>query len=210
MTTSIWDWTAAKLLDATASDAPTPGGGAVATASAALGVGLVLMALRVTARKRQGEDTLGPPIEAGVRLMEQLTELADADTAVFQGYMDALKLPRATDDEKAARRTALQQAARDATEVPLTAAQTMLEALTLAAKASALSDGGIVSDVAAGAALLHGALTAVLYNVDINLKSLKDADAVADYARSRDHLRARGQERYAAIAAACSDRLRGE
>lgn len=207
MTTSIWDWTAAELLQQTASDAPTPGGGAVAAASAALGMGLVLMALRVTARKRQ-DDALQPPIDAGQRLLERLSELADADTAVFQSYMDVLKLPRATEDEKTVRRAALQQAARDATEVPLTAAQAMLEALDLAAKASALSDAGIVSDVAAGAALLHGGLTAVLYNVDINLKSLKDAATAGDYARSRDHLRGRAQERYAAIAAACAERLR--
>ncbi len=204
---SIWDWTAAELRDRTASDAPTPGGGSAGMVGGAIGMGLVLMALRVTQRKREDDQALGPLIDAGDRLLVQLSEFADADIAVFDGYMAALKLPRGTDDEKAVRRVALQQAAKDATEVPLASAQAVLEALDLADKAAALSDAGIVSDVGAGAALLHGALTAVLYNVDINLKSIKDAEVAEDYARSRDHLRGRGADRHAAIVVTCVDRL---
>ncbi len=204
---SLWTLGLAEMRAATASDSPTPGGGSTAMVSAVFGVGLILMALRVSARKAADRQALDPLIDSGERLMARMGELADADVAVFEQYMAALKRPKATDEEKAERRAALGTAAMDATEVPLTAAQAVVEALDLALRAGEVADAHIVSDVAAGAALLAGAGTAVLYNVDVNLGSVRDAAAAADYATSRDHLRSRIDNRGQAVAASCRVRL---
>lgn len=188
MTDSIWGWGLAEFRDRTASADPTPGGGSAAMVSAAIGLGLVQMALRVTAGKAEDPGAHAPLIDAGDRLMDALSQHADADKAVFETYMAALKRPRDTDEQKAARRAAIADAALAATEVPLNAAQSVLESLDLARQAATISHRGILSDVGAGAALLHGAGIAVLYNVDINLGSVKDAAAAADFAKSRRHL----------------------
>lgn len=204
----VWDLGLAEFRDRTASDAPTPGGGAAAMVTGAMGVALVLMALRVSAKRPESTSALTPLIASGERLLDQLSDYADADIAVFDAYMAALKLPRDSDADKQARREALAQARIAATEVPLNAAQATLEALDLAHQAVHAAHEGIVSDVAAGAAVLHGALTAVLCSVDINLKGMQDATAAADYARSRDHLQRVAAERQAAVAAAFAERLR--
>lgn len=207
-TPSLWGWTLTEFRDRTASDAPTPGGGSASMVAAATGLALVLMALRVTARKPEAGEALRPLIDSGERLLDELSAHADHDIAVFETYMAALRLPRGTEAEQQRRRAALAQATVAATEVPLNAAQSTLEALDVARQAAAVAQPSIVSDVAAGAALLHGALTAVLYSVDINLKSLKDPAQLAEYSASRAHLQRAGSQRHAAIAAACEQRLR--
>ena len=205
---SIWYWTLADFRDRTASDASTPGGGSVAMVTAANGVGLVLMALRISARRPDADAiALAPLIEAGDRRLEEFAGYADADIAVFQQFMAALKLPRATEEEKARRRKAMREATLAATEVPLNAAQATLEALDLARQAAGVAHTNILSDVAAGGVLLHAALTAVLYNVDINLKSLRGDGHAADYARSRAHLQEAAERRRTAIAATVLERM---
>ncbi|NNG06077.1 MAG: cyclodeaminase/cyclohydrolase family protein, partial [Inquilinus sp.] len=111
MSGSLWDWGLAEFRDRTASDAPIPGGGSAAMVSAAIGLGLVLMALRVTARKASDKTALTPLIDGGDRLLAELSAHADADIAVFDAYMKALKLPRGSEAEKAARRAAIADAA---------------------------------------------------------------------------------------------------
>ena len=205
---SIWRWTLAEFRDRTASDASTPGGGSVAMVTAANGVGLVLMALRISARRADADAVaLAPLIEAGDRRLQEFTGYADADIAVFQQFMAALKLPRDTEEEKARRRKAMREATVAATEVPLNAAQATLEALDLARQAASVAHANIVSDVAAGGALLHAALTAVLYNVDVNLAGLRGDTRAADYARSRAHLQEAAERRRIAIAATVLERM---
>ena len=205
---SIWHWTLAEFRDRTASDAATPGGGSVSMVTAANGVGLVIMALRISARRPDADAVaLAPLIEAGERRLQEFADYADADIAVFQEFMAALKLPRSTEEEKAVRRKAMREATVAATEVPLNAAQATLEALDLARQAAGVAHASILSDVAAGAMLLHAALTAVLYNVDVNLKGLQDHSDAADYARSRAHLQEAAERRRMAIAAAVLERM---
>lgn len=205
---SLWRWPLASFRDALASDSPTPGGGSAAMVSATLGLGLVVMALRVTANKSADRAFLDTLILSGERLLRDLSDHADADVAVFDCYMAALKLPKATEAETAARRAALQEATVAATEIPLNAAQTALEAIDLAAQAAPLAATRIVSDVGAGAAMLRGAVEAVLYAVDVNLRGLDDARKRADYARSRDRLMAVAEDRAGGIARLVRDRLR--
>lgn len=199
---TVWRLGLAEFRDRTASAEPTPGGGSAAMVSAAIGVGLVLMALRVTANRGDVDPAaLDPLIVAGERRLAELSTYADADITVFRTYMAALKLPKGTDAEVAVRRNALQQATAAAAEVPLNAAQAALEGLDIARQAAPLAHKHIVSDVGAGAALLHGAIRASLMTVDANLPSLKDPDLVTEYRTSRDHLSAAADHRFTAITA---------
>lgn len=204
----LWRWPLATFRDTLASDSPTPGGGSAAMVSATLGLGLVVMALRITANKAADRSFLDTLILSGERLIAELSAHAEADIAVFDAYMAALKLPKATEEEKAARREALRQATVAATEVPLNAAQTALEGIDLANQAATLAATQIVSDVGAGAATLRGAVEAVLYAVDVNLRGLDDAAGRQVYADSRDRLLAAAEQRAGGIARLVRDRLR--
>lgn len=205
---SLWRWPLATFRDTLASDSPTPGGGSAAMVSATLGLGLVVMALRITANKAPDRTFLDTLILSGERLMAELSAHAEADIAVFDAYIAALKLPKATEDEKTTRRAALQEATVAATEIPLNAAQSALEGLDLSSQAATLATTQIVSDVGAGAATLRGAVEAVLYAVDVNLRGLDDAGRRQVYADSRDHLLAAAGQRADGIARLVRDRLR--
>jgi formiminotetrahydrofolate cyclodeaminase len=176
-TPSLWDMGLAQFRDETASASPTPGGGSVAGVCATFGMGLVIMALEISVKRKDAQriDETAALIAAGRELMASLAADADEDVRAFQAYMAAMKLPKATDEEKTLRKGAMQEAARNATQAPLVAGRHILEALRLAEQAVSLSHLHVVSDVGAGAGLLEGSLKAVLFNVDINLPSLTDA-----------------------------------
>jgi len=188
MSDTLWGQSLAAFRDAVASDAPTPGGGSVSMVSASLGLGLVVMALEITHKKQEP----GPASDEIMRLLttarQQLAALgrhADEDVEVFNAYMSALRMPKATADEKATRKQAMQQALERATRAPLTAARTSLAALEIADQAAGMAGIHVVSDVGAGAALLGGGVTAVLLNVDINLPGIADAALKESFAQER-------------------------
>jgi formiminotetrahydrofolate cyclodeaminase len=191
---TLWSGGLADFRDRTASAEPTPGGGSVACVSAALGLGLVIMALEISAKRKDAThpEEVRSLIETARTLMDQISHDADADIRAFRAYMAALKLPKLSDEDKAARSIALQGATRQATEIPIAAARHIVDALGLAAQAEPLTHSHVVSDVGAGAGLLEGALKAVLFNIDVNLPSLADASAKSALAQERTTLAAQG------------------
>ncbi|MFC4455888.1 cyclodeaminase/cyclohydrolase family protein [Deinococcus sonorensis] len=176
---SVWEQSAAALLRHTASAEPTPGGGSVAALTGTFGLGLVIMGLELSARRPDADAGVAPLLAETRALLTRLEAHPDADVAAFQGYIAALDRPKASDEEKAQRREAIRQAARQATEAPLSAARDLLGALRLAERAAPLTHRTVVSDVGAGAHLIHGALHATLLNVDINLGSLPEPERAA-------------------------------
>jgi formiminotetrahydrofolate cyclodeaminase len=191
---SIWDSSLRGFRDRTASREPTPGGGSVAAVAAAQGLALVLMALEISARRKEPHPEIAGLLVRGRALLEPLSACADDDIAAFEKYLAALRLPKATAAEQAARDKALAAANAHALEAPLRAADRFLDALLLARDAVRAVHSGIVTDVGAGAAILHGALTATLYNVDINLKGIADAAQHREALATRQDLQRRGDE----------------
>ncbi|MER5265629.1 cyclodeaminase/cyclohydrolase family protein [Actinosynnema sp. NPDC002837] len=179
MTDGLWDLSLAELRARTASASPTPGGGSVAAVTAAFGCALVLMALEITARR---DPSVGDAITAGKSLLDRLGSAADRDVELFEDYLRARRLPRATDGERAAREAAVAAASAAATEGPLTAASDAVEALEWAFSVLPVVTGAVVSDVRAGADLLLGSVLATLRGAEANLASLGD-DAAAFTAR---------------------------
>ena len=176
-TTSLWDMTLRDFLSVTASARPTPGGGSVSAVGASLGLGLVIMALEISLNRKDAKDpgAIRELLAEGRVLLDETVHAAEADVQAFDSYMTAWKLPNKDDAQKQQRRIALDAASVAATESPLHAAALFVYALRLAARAVPLTHSNVLSDVAAGAGLLDGALRAVLFNVDINLLSLRDA-----------------------------------
>lgn len=205
---SLWNQTAAELLDATASAQPTPGGGSVAALSGAYGAGLLSMALNIThakalkkaqrAAERAGEaaDLPAPPqaleVIGGVRT--RLRALADEDVAVFRQFVAAARRPGGTPEADAEREGALAEASEAARAVPLEIARQCAAALAAAEGLAGEVHPEVVSDVGAGAALLRGAAQAALLTFEINLRSLS-SDERARLSAQRDALERECAER---------------
>jgi len=201
---SLWDHRLGDVLADTASSRPTPGGGSVAAVCGALGAGLVAMALEISRGKATPEAgaRIDQVLDATKQLLVALRDHADRDVAVFEGYLQALALPRTTEEDQATRQAARSAAAVAATEAPLACAADLVAVLALAEAAGAVARSQVLSDVAAGADLLIGALHAVLRNVDINLPSIA-ADELRDrLGRRRAEVARQGEEVYHRVASA--------
>ncbi len=202
--------TVGGFLDTVASDAPTPGGGSVAGVSGAAGAALIAMVGRLTVGKKGFEDVSERMEEIVNRADDSraaLIALADRDAAAFEGVMAALRLPKATEEEKAARSEALQRATEDAAAAPMEVARRSTPLMDLAIEVIEKGNPNAASDGLSAAAVLHASVTAALANVEINLTSMKDQDAVTKMRQEADALRAHADEGFAAAGEAFRSRL---
>jgi formiminotetrahydrofolate cyclodeaminase len=174
------DETLDGFLAALASAAPAPGGGAAAALQVALGAAVVSMVCNLTIGKpRYAEHapTLADAADEAGRLRVAALALADADARAFTAVTDAYRLPKGTDEEKAARGRAVQQALHGATDVPLRTAAAAAEVVGLCRRILPGSNVNVISDVAVAAASARAALTAAAINVRVNLAAMTDAAA---------------------------------
>lgn len=165
------------FLDELASGAPTPGGGSASAYSAAMGAGLVAMVARLTVgRKKYAEvdEAMQEVLNEAEELRAKLTQAVDVDAASFEAIMAAFKLPKGTEDEKAARSQKIQEATLYASQVPLQTARDAVRVMDLALQVARMGNTNAITDSASGAAMARAALTSAGYNVRINLSSLKD------------------------------------
>ena len=141
----------AAFAEATAQRTSTPGGGAVAAYLGALGAALGAMASRFTVGRddfADREPALKAAIEELDRLRHELVGLVDADAEAFGAVTAAYGLPRGSDDEKAARREAIQAALVGAMEVPLRTCRTAIAALDVLDELRSGVTKHLASDVA--------------------------------------------------------------
>ncbi len=169
----------------------------------ALGLGLVIMALSVTRKGKDAPD-VSYLIQQATELLGEMKRAPQADMEVFEALMTAYRLPKATEEEKRARRAAVDAATVDATAAPLEAAGLCARGLELAVSAAASAKPSIVSDVEAGALLLRAAGEAVLLNVDINLPAITGESRRNRFKAERDELAGR----LAALGMAVTDALK--
>ena len=158
---------------ATASKEPTPGGGAIAALTAATGAALAEMVANLTFGKKGYEavqtemEELQAKAEA---IRKRMLELSQADADVFHIFMNALGLPKNTDEEKAARTAAIQQAYKDAAMVPF----------EIAELASRKGNQNLITDGIIAAINARAAVKSAFLNVRINLSGIKDESFVAE------------------------------
>ena len=170
-----------QFLDALASSRPAPGGGAVAAVAGSAGAALLAMVARLTSARKDSEgvrDRMGEVILLADRERAALLGLAERDTAAFDAVMAAYKLPRHSDEERAARAAEVQAALVAATEVPREVAQRACALMPVAVELVETGAANAVSDAVSAGWILHSSVVAALANVDINLNSLTDRDFV--------------------------------
>ena len=171
------EMTVGQLLDALGSSEPTPGGGTAAAIAGAMGASLLVMVTGL-AKSRNNTDeekaALGNARAVLQPLSTDLTRLADADSASFNAVMAAYRLPKATDEEKAARSRAIQDALRGATIAPLDTLRACADALAQAQAVAQHGNRAAASDAGVAVALLRAAAAGAHANVRANLESIKD------------------------------------
>jgi methenyltetrahydrofolate cyclohydrolase len=180
-----------------ASDSPTPGGGAVGAIEAAAAAALIAMVGRLTVDKPGFED-LAERMRAMVVTADaaqaDFLDLADRDAHAFDSVMEAFRMPKETDEDKAARSAAIQAGYLAAASVPQEVARKAVDLMELAEDATAMGNPQAASDgLSAAASLYAGALCAIA-NVEINASSLKDQDTRAAMLGELASLKARADQ----------------
>ena len=175
---SIFDLKLGDFLERLGSSDPTPGGGAAAAVVGALGAALIEMTANLTVgrpRLADVQDQAHSIVQRAAELRARLQKLGDADAEAFDQVTAAYRLPRADDDQKAARARAIQSALRLAADVPLETARISASVVALAEEAAPVLNRAVISDVLVGALVARAALNSAALNVEINLGSMTDS-----------------------------------
>lgn len=179
------DETIKNYLDLLSSGSPTPGGGSVSALASSLGVSLGMMVVNLTVGKKFYEEydeatkyMINYTYDDCSKLKQRLTELIDEDTQAYNAVMEAIKLPKDTDDEKKIRAEALQTAYVRAMEVPLETARLSLKVLENLDRLKDYMNPNAISDIGVGVLMAHSGLMGSVDNVKINLKYIKNVATI--------------------------------
>ncbi len=180
------DMTCREFADETASESPAPGGGSISAYLGALGAALATMVANLSSHKAGWDERWQEFSDWAVRgqqIKDDLLLLVDEDTDAFNLVMDAFGLPKTTDDEKAARTAAIEEATKHAAEVPYRTMQRSLDAFELIRAMAEHGNPNSLSDAGVGALCVRSAVMGAFLNVKINAAGLKDrafADDILD------------------------------
>ena len=176
----------AKVL---ASDAPAPGGGSTAALEGALGAALTAMVCRLTEGKKafaEHRESILEVMAKAEALQEKFLDVMDRDTDAFMVVSAAFGMPKATDEEKAARSAAIQKGLEGCTATPVEMMVLAAETIELTESLLGRFNTASASDLGVGALSLRSAVMGAWLNVLINIGSLKNQELAEDY-------RAKGQ-----------------
>ncbi len=165
--------------DETASESPAPGGGSISAYMGALGAALGTMVANLSSHKRGWDDRwkeFSTWAEKGQAIMKELVGLVDEDTAAFDRIMAAFGLPKGTEEEKAARAAAIEDATLYASQVPLRTMKASFNVFELARAMAAEGNPNSVSDAGVGVLAARSAVLGACLNVKINAVGLKDQE----------------------------------
>ena len=192
-----------------ASESPAPGGGSVAAYSATMGVALATMVANLSAHKRGWDDRweeFSCVAERGIALQNQLELLVDADTAAFSAIMEAYGMTKGTAAQQQARHTAIQDATKNAIEIPMRVARLAADAMTIAEEMAATGNPNSITDAGVGAMTIRTGVKGAILNARVNLQDLEDGTFSATVVAEADALwadidagEARVLERVAAV-----------
>ena len=179
----LTEMTVDTYLQTVASDAPAPGGGSASALVGAQGVGLFTMVAGLTlGRKKYVDftDNCNEIIEAGKPVVAELTAQIDRDTDAYNLISDAFKMPKDTDEQKAARKKAIYDATVVATNAPLYTLELCHKGMELGRRLIGKFNTNCASDFGVGALNVKAAAYGAWMNVLINVSGLDEA-AAADY-----------------------------
>jgi formiminotetrahydrofolate cyclodeaminase len=179
------------FLDETASNSPVPGGGSIAALSAAFSSALTQMVATLTLGKKGYEDVQEEAesvVKEAQRMKSFFVEYIDKDSDAFNEVMNAFKLPKDTDERVEYRKKAIQEATKLAALVPLDIAREAYKIMDIAKFVVEKGNKNAVTDGAVATMLARTAVLSALYNVRINLSSIKDKEFVEKVAEEVDEI----------------------
>ena len=184
----------------TASESPAPGGGSISAYVGALGISLGTMVANLSSHKVGWDDKVdyfSDIADEGQKLKDTLLDLVDADTHAFNKIMDAIRMPKASDEEKVARKVAMHAATVGAIEVPLKVMNVSLDSMNILKEMAENGNPNSVSDAGVGALCARTAVEGAALNVKINCSGFDDKAYVADALAKADNMlqRAKKMER---------------
>jgi glutamate formiminotransferase/formiminotetrahydrofolate cyclodeaminase len=169
--------------DETASESPAPGGGSIAAYVGTLGASLTTMVANLSAHKKGWDDRwqeFSNWAEKGQTIKNELLQLVDADTNAFNKIMEAMALPKTTEEEKTKRTEAVQQATKYAIEIPFKVMQTAAAGMAIAKAMAQTGNPNSVSDAGVGALCIRTAVMGAFMNVRINASGYSDKAFIND------------------------------
>ena len=172
-----------SFLDEVASESPAPGGGSVAALAGALAAALSAMVCNLTLNKEKYasvHDEIEEVLERCEHTRDRLLDIVDKDTEAFNRVMDALKLPKTTEEEKRIRKNKLQEAFKGAALVPLETARLCAEIIEVTKTVAQKGNQSSITDAVVSALMAEAGFKAAILNVKINLASIKDKRFVED------------------------------
>ncbi|MFA5820000.1 MAG: cyclodeaminase/cyclohydrolase family protein, partial [Bacteroidales bacterium] len=167
------------FMDETASESPAPGGGSVSAYMGALGVALGTMVANLSSHKRGWDDRwkeFSDWAEKGKVIQNNLLLLVDEDTAAFNRIIEALALPKKSEEEKQVRNVAIQEATKNATLVPFRVMETAFSGFELIREMVEKGNPNSITDAGVGALALRSCIKGAFLNVKINASGLQDKD----------------------------------
>jgi formiminotetrahydrofolate cyclodeaminase len=166
-----------EFLDELASSSPAPGGGSVSALCGSLGAALSSMVCNLTLGKK-GYEKAGPELrqvlEESEELRHGLFNLIEDDARAFNRVMAAFKLPKDTEEQKNERSEAIQDALKEAVEVPMQVSRQCLSVLKLSRVVALTGNKNSVTDAGVSALVARAGLQGALLNAKVNLASIRD------------------------------------
>ncbi len=191
------DMTVEGFANETASESPAPGGGSIAAYVGALGVSLGTMVANLSAHKRGWDDRweeFSDVAERGQKFKDELLRLVDEDTNAFNKIMDAFGLPKKTNEEKAARKKAIEDASKYAMEVPFKVMQTAYESVNVMRAMAENGNPNSVSDAGVGTLCVLTAVEGAYLNVKINAAGIEDKAFTSQLIKKAEHVLAQTRQ----------------
>jgi formiminotetrahydrofolate cyclodeaminase len=193
----FYSMTITDFLKVAASSSHVPGGGNVSAVVASLGASMGAMVASLTEGKKgyeEHQEANAAILKSFMEGIEKLKELTRGDVEAFDAYMKTFKLPKDTDEQKAARTAAIQDGVKQATLAPMKICRQCLDLMREAAKLAPFGNKGAISDCGVSAIILEAAIRAAMLSVDINLPAIKDQAFAADIMGERGRIFAEAEE----------------
>lgn len=202
MNNSLTDLTVKGLLDVTAGKEPVPGGGSISALSGSIAAALTEMVAGLTIGKKKYadvEEQMKQLVERVQKIRQQLLLDVDRDSEAYNVVFAAFQMPKETDEEKAARSAQIQEATKIAANVPMEVARRVYSLLSDIEEVVSNGNQNAVTDGCVAMMSARNAIIGALFNVRINLTSIKDEQYAADMTAEADRLEREVIEREAKV-----------